>query len=76
MPLLPKLKIKLPSGDPDEFVCDLEEARNYLNFSEGIFLVEGQGVHTYDELVQVATRDIYKDKEFIEVKFLQYIGGG
>jgi hypothetical protein len=73
---LPKLKIKLPFGDQSEDVCELEQAKYCLNFDEGVFLVEGQTVHSYDELVQLATQDNYKNKEFLEVELLQVIEGG
>jgi hypothetical protein len=76
MSRLPKLKIKLPAGNPREYICELEQAREYLNFNEGVFLVEGQGVHSYDELVHIATQDKYKNKEFLEIEWLQMIGGG
>jgi hypothetical protein len=76
MPRLPRLKIKLPSGDPGEFTCELEQARDYLNFSEGLFVIEGQGIHSYDELVHVVEQDKYKNKEFLVVEYLQFIGGG
>ncbi|MDZ7261698.1 MAG: hypothetical protein ONB05_06300 [candidate division KSB1 bacterium] len=72
----PKLKIKISSGDQSEFICELEEAKNYLNFNEGIFLVEGQGVHSYEELVKIVTLDKYKSQEFVEVDLLHIIGGG
>jgi hypothetical protein len=73
---LPRLKIKLPSGSPGEFICELEQAMDYLNFSEGIFLVEGQGVHSYDELVHIVEQDKFKNKEYLVVEYLQFIGGG
>jgi hypothetical protein len=76
MPRLPKIKLKLPSGNPDEYVFNLEEARQYLNFHEGVFTIEGQGVQSYDELVLMASQDKYRDKEFIEIKLLQPIDGG
>jgi hypothetical protein len=76
MPRVPKLKIKLASGDPSEFMCDLEQAKYCLNFNEAVFLVDGQGVHSYDELVHIATQDKYQNKEVIEVEFLHLVGGG
>lgn len=76
MSRVPKLKIKLPSGDQSEYICELSEARDYLNFNEGVFLVEGQGVNSYDELVRIVTRDKYKNKEFIEVELLNLVWGG
>ena len=75
MSRLPKLKIKLPLGYPSEDVCDLEQAKYRLNFDAGIFLVEGQRVHSYDELVQLATQDKYKNKEFLEIELLLIEGG-
>ena len=53
MPRLPKVKIILPSGDPSEYICELEQARDYLNFNEGVFMVEGQGIQSFDELVRI-----------------------
>jgi hypothetical protein len=76
MSRLPKLKIKLPTGNHSEYICDLEQAKQYLNFNEGVFLVEGQGVQSYDELSHIATQEKYKNKEFLEVEWLQVIGGG
>jgi hypothetical protein len=73
---LPKLKIKLPSGNPDEYVYDLEEARDVLNFSEGVFIVDGQWIHSYNEIVSLARQERFKDREFIEVEWLQVMGGG
>jgi hypothetical protein len=76
MSRLPKIKIKFPSGNPDEYICDLEQAGEYLDFESGIFLVEGQGIHSYDELVRIVTQDKYKDAEFIVVELMQPIVGG
>ena len=76
MSRLPKLRIRFPSGSPGEYICELEQAKDYLNFNEGVFLVEGQGIQSYDELVSIATQDKYKNKEFLEVELLHIIGGG
>jgi len=76
MSQLPKLKIKLPLGSLSEDVCELEQAKYRLNFDDGVLLVEGQTVHSYDELVQLANQDNYKNKEFLEVVLLQVIEGG
>jgi hypothetical protein len=73
---LPKLKIKLPEGNPDEYIYDLEEARDVLNFSEGVFIVDGQWVHSYNEIVSIARQERFRDREFIEVEWLQVMGGG
>ena len=76
MSSLPKIKIKLPSGSPDEYICDIEQAREYLDFENGIFLVAGQGVHSYDELVRIVSQDKFNNAEFIVVELLQPIVGG
>lgn len=67
MPRLPKIKIMLPPGYPDEDAFELEQARYRLNFDGGMILVERQKVKSYDELVQLAAQEKYKDKEYIEV---------
>jgi hypothetical protein len=76
MSRLPRLKIKLPAGNLDEYIYDLEEARDVLNFSEGVFIVDGQWVHSYNEIVNLARQERFKDREFIEVEWLQVMGGG
>jgi hypothetical protein len=72
----PKLKIKLPQGNSVEYIYELEEAKSVLDFNEGIFIVEGQGVHSYDELMNIASQDKFKDKEYLEVEWLHMVGGG
>jgi hypothetical protein len=76
MSQLPKLKIKLPGGYPREEICELAEAENRLDFVDGVILVEGQSVHSRNELIQMVTQDKYKNKEYIEVVILSIIDGG
>ena len=78
MSKLPKLKIKLFLGDTGEDICELEQAKYRFTYGqEGMVVVEGQVVNSYEELVQLASRDDYKDKEFLEVELLPaLIGGG
>ena len=74
---LPKLKIKIPFGYPNEDFCDLEQARYRLNFLGGaVILVEGRAVQSYDELVEMANQDKYKDREFLEVVLLSDLASG
>ncbi len=47
-----------------------------LNFNTGIILVEGQRVHSYEELVQLAGQDKYRNQEFIKVLLMPLIVGG
>jgi hypothetical protein len=76
MSRLPKIRIKLPSGNPGEYIYELEQARDFLNFREGVFVIDGQGVQSYDDLVRIATQDKYKDKEIIDIVLLHLIDGG
>ena len=78
MSKLPKLKIKLNFGYPNEDICDLEQARYRLNFlGEVAIMVEGQTVMSYGELVELASRDEYKDKEFLDAVIIsELVSGG
>jgi len=77
MPTLPKLKVKLPFGYPDEDICELEQAKYRFSYGdEYLVVVEGQVINSYEELAQLASRDDYKDKEFIEVVLLPALAGG
>ena len=77
MSKLPKLKVKLPFGDTVQDVCELEQARYRFSYGqETLVVVEGQVVNSYEELVQLASRDEYKDKEFLEVQLLENLPGG
>ncbi len=77
MSKLPKLKIRLPFGNPSEDICDLEQAKYRFTYGgEIIVVVEGQVVNSYEQLVQLAAQDAYKDREFLEVELLPAIVGG
>ena len=71
MAKLPKLKIKWWSaGDGEEEVaCDFEQAKDTI-FSHGLevlIYVEHQMITSYEELVQLASEEQYRDKDFLEV---------
>jgi len=76
----PKLKIKKHFGGSrlEEKICDFEQAQYLLlNWWDSVIVaVEGQVIHSYEELVQLATQDCYKDKEFLEVGLYPQAGGG
>lgn len=76
MSTVPRIKIKLPDVSQNEYIFELKDAGKVLNFSEGIFILEGQGVHSYDELVHIARQDRFRDKEYLELEWLHMIGGG
>ena len=72
---MPKLLVKV-FGDPGEDICELEEARYLLVFADRIVVVDGQDVHSYEELVKVVSQDKYRDQEFVEVVQIPAIQGG
>ena len=72
---MPRLLIKT-FGDPGEDICELEEARYLLVFTDRIVVVNGQDVHSYEELVKVVSQEKYKDQEFIEVVQIPAVQGG
>ena len=80
MSKLPKLKIKKHFGGYplEEKICDFEQAKDFLfNYGGSVIVaVERQVTHSYEELVQLATQDCYKDKEFLEVELYTRAGGG
>ncbi len=78
MPKLPKLKVStIRELQPVEEVLDLEQAK-YLVFANAIILVEGHRIISYEELVQLAAQERYRNREFLEVDLLpiEVAGGG
>jgi hypothetical protein len=78
MSRLPKLKIhSLSIPENKDEICDLEEARHRLDYGpKNIVLVEGQMVDSHEKLVQLASQEGYRDREFLEVVMLPFIAGG
>ena len=73
MPALPKLRVKSLLGSEDTTdIYSLEQAKNCFEYgsAEIIILVEGEGVNTHEELIQLAAKNSYKDREFLEVVVL------
>lgn len=76
MSKLPKLRVKLLVGHSNEEVRDLEQGK-YLPFCSHVLIsVEGRVIDSYEELLQLAAQDSYKDKESLEVVVMPAIGGG
>ena len=73
----PKLKVThLIDGQRSEEIFDFEQAPQFLFNYDVIVAVEGEVVRTYEELVQLATRDNFKDRDFLEVQMETVIAGG
>jgi len=74
---LPKLKVKW--WGRWEGIIDFDQSKSFLPFGRPYpvsIVVEGQSISSYDELVQLANQDRYKDKEFLEVAVIMLVGGG
>ena len=72
----PKLKIKNTLHNVSEGVHELEKGRD-LPFCEHILIVvEDYVINTYEELLDLAAQDNYKDKEFLDVKILDVLSDG
>ena len=79
MSKLPRLKVISPFKYKAE-IYDMEQAKDSLFRSSDIpmnVIVEGQLIHSYEELVQLAAQDEHKNKEMLNVMLIDpAIGGG
>ncbi len=75
---LPRLRIKLPSPNGAEDICDLQEAKHRFNWGHEPFLilVEKQPIASYEELIELVQLNRFKDKEFLEVELQPLLAGG
>ena len=78
MEKLPKLRIKPPSPNGAEDVFDFEQAQYRFNWGHEPFLilVENRPVASYEELVELANQDRFREKEFLEVELQPLLAGG
>ncbi len=63
-------------GQRSEEMIDFEQAPYFLFNYDVIVAVEGEVIRTYEELVQMASRDRFKDRDFLEVQMETVIAGG
>lgn len=69
----PKLRIK-KTWESGEEICDLEQAKN-LPFHDVFVFIEGQMIHSYDE-IRLAAEKCSQGKEFLEVTMMMPVSGG
>jgi hypothetical protein len=72
---MPKLLVKF-FGDPGEEVCELEDARYLIDFTDRIVVVDEQEIRSYNELMKMVGQEKYRDREIIEVIQIPAITGG
>ncbi len=85
MDKLPRLKIRkyFGGGPQEEKVCEFEQARELLanywpsdQWAGVLVAVDGQLIHSHEELRRLASKEPYRDKEFIQVGIYPQAGGG
>lgn len=70
---LPKLRVKTYPEDSDDEIRDFEKAKEFpFLLNDSLILVEGQAITSYDEFLQLAARDSYRNNEFLDVVILNY----
>jgi len=74
---LPKLIIRGLGWDTSEEIRDFDQAK-YLPFGSDdlVIVVEEQVVRSLEDLLQLVALEQYKDKEYLEIKFLSVVVGG
>ena len=72
MATFPKLKVH--SG-AFEGTYDFEEAKNFP-FGQFVLVVEQYVIGSYEDLVHLAERSEYKNREYLMVEFVDIISGG
>lgn len=71
-----KLRLKTFSGK-EERIINIEEFKDWDYFDpHALVFVEKQLVNNYDELVELASSDDFKQKEILDVYFMITITGG
>jgi len=77
-PRMPRLRIRLLSEIASEDTCSLEEAKSRFNWGHEPFVivVENQAVSSYQDLVEIARDDRFRDKEFLKVEIQPILIGG
>jgi hypothetical protein len=75
---VPKLRIKSTSQKVAEEVCTLEQMKYRFNWGHEPFLilVEGQVIGSYEELIELAKRDRFENREFLEAEVQNILVGG
>ena len=73
----PKLKVEGLGWDVTKKMCDFDQARYFPYESRDlVIVVEGKVVKSFREMTELAEKDAFKDREYLDVKFLEVIVGG
>lgn len=74
MSKLPKMKIIKWNGE--EVIQEIEDWKNFPFAIDDLVMVEGQEIYSYDELVEMASKEPFKNQEFLDVRIMPFIAGG
>ena len=73
----PKLRVThWIDGQPSQEILDFEQAPYFLFHYDMIVAVEGEVIHSYEDLLELASQDRHRDKDFLLVELETVIGGG
>ncbi len=77
MSRFPKLKVThWVDTQPSQEMIDFEQAPYFLFNYDAIVVVEGEVIYSYEDLVQLASQDRFKDRDFLEVQLETVLAGG
>ncbi|OGO25379.1 MAG: hypothetical protein A2144_09480 [Chloroflexi bacterium RBG_16_50_9] len=73
---LPRLRVEGLGWEALGGAHDFEEARRFPYGQNVMVVVEGHVIGSYEELALLAAQPEFRNREFLEVKFLEYVVGG
>ena len=77
MSRFPKLRVTHSiDGQLSQELLDFEQAPHFLFHYDVIVAVEGEVIKSYEELIEIASRDRYRDREVLDVQLETVIAGG
>ena len=77
MSKFPRLRITHSiDGQLSREIIDFEQAPHFLFHYDVIVAVEGEVIKSYDELIELASRDCFREREFLDVQIETVIAGG
>ena len=76
MTAMPRLIVQGINSDIKGESIELEQARDFPYDSYILIAVEGVVVHSYQELLHLASREPYRSKEFLKVELFGILSGG
>ena len=59
-----------------EDICELDQAGYLFSFADRSVVIDGQRINSYDELLELAGRKEYRDRQYIQVDLLHTMAGG